>query len=847
MRARLLQSIFELEARVLRPRRGEGLLLVRVLALMFVIGLAHQGHAWRDLVVEEPLAPTQLQALTPSGHVVQVNLPRSWGDTPAQERERLWISEEGVALGPAHASHRELVKGKGAYRHWRDQLYFSARDGTPPASNGKTYTLRYLEQRPSPLFVLCAAAVFLLWADPLRRALRRAELAPPGLLFLGLFVLTVGLRLWWGFEPSDGYSRVGQMPYSDARVWQDLSESIARSGAIPEGHPWEARRPLTYWIHGSWMALVGISTLAIFWLNVLCSGLSTVLIFDALRRLAPFPIALCAALAHAGSYLDAAYGTTTLSEPSGYFLSNVSLWLLALAIVAERRSEAPRGLYVLAGLALAASNLARPLTLLVAPALPLVVLLILRGRGLLRWQVWAGALRAGACLALGMLLLLGPWVARQKVEHDLLTLSDNTAEMLYAASDPRYGTWTTETGLEATRAGHHSFAARNRYYNARLKQNLSEHPGHYARVIVVSAGGTLVELLSGPGFFVLGLCLLALWSSGRPRARGEFFGYAGAALAIALALALGAEPPRVWPWLLLGCLFALRARDVMLLPVAVLVVTLFAMGLVATPYVRFSYSLQWLAVALQVWGLWQLGRWARRGGTSESDLEALRAERRLDPVRGEREGRRWIARALLALLLSWLVGLGVVIFRSWKPLPEAEVAPIRDWGAWLASAIANPNEAYSYPAVAPSARGWGPSRLSVRRFRVRRSFLTRLGPGEDVFHTEWSFQRAGYARSYFLPEPAALPAPAGLRPGYAHFPGELPDEEDLVLTVVGCWSTVGSPAGSVASLFEVLAYTRDSDPRRAVWTWAPPLSRDLHGLELRQRLEEGTLHFAEAE
>lgn len=835
MRARLQRSILQLEAQLFRPRPGGGPLLVRLCVALCLLGALSQGFAWSDRVVEERLEPARLQATSPGGRVVQVNLPGSFGDTTSQTRERLWLSEDGVELGPAHASHRELLQGRGAFRHWRDQLYFSASDGSPPGSNGRTYTLRYLEARPNPLFLLCAAAAFLLWAEPLRRGLLSLERASPGPILFGLAALTVGLRLWWGLEPSDDYSRVGLMPYSDARLWQELSELVARTGRIPADHLWSARRPLTYWIHGSWMALVGVSTLAVFWLNAICSGLSTALIFDALRRLAPAPVALCAALAHACSYLDAGYGTTTLSEPSGYFLSNVSLWLLALAIVAERQGEAPKWLYFWGGVALAASNLARPLTLLVGPALPLAVLLVLSGRGLRRWQIAAGAARAGACLALGGLLLMGPWIARQKLEHDLLTLSDNTAEMLFAASDPRYGTWTTAAGREATLAGHTTYAARNTYYNRRLKENLAQHPGHYAKVIVHTAGATLVGLLSGPAWLVLGLCLLALWSTGPRRAGGEFFLFSGAALALALAWALGPEPPRVWAWALL----ALGARDLMSFVALALGATVFAMGVVATPYPRFSYSLEWLAVALQVWGAWQLGRWARRGGSLEDDLEGLRATRRLPPVAGERAARQWIGRALAALFLSWALGLGIALSRRGSE-PEGEVPPLSDPASWVSSAKASP-QASDYAAIS--------SGLAVRRFRIRARQVAALGPGEDVFHAEWAFQREDFARSYFLPEPPASPAPAGLRLGFSHFPNPLAAEGEFegVVTALGCWSTVAGPErrGEAASLFEVVAYTLDERPAGATWIWADPLARQAHARNLVRLQRRGDLHFGE--
>lgn len=86
-----------------------------------------------------------------------------------------------------------------------------------------------------------------------------------------------------------------------------------------------------------------------------------------------------------------------------------TLVLCALTFVlAARRPTTPR--LVGAGLALALAILTRPIAQVLVPLVPLVFLLHRRG--------WRPSLRATALTMLGVGLLLGPWIVRNKLVHD---------------------------------------------------------------------------------------------------------------------------------------------------------------------------------------------------------------------------------------------------------------------------------------------------------------------------------------------------------------------------------------------------------------------------------------------
>lgn len=87
------------------------------------------------------------EALRPErGHCWTAPLPPEFGagddlDSPACSMLELF--EDAQPLGPGHADHNRIrVHGRGLYSHWNGQIYFSSSDNSPPATNGRGYTVR---------------------------------------------------------------------------------------------------------------------------------------------------------------------------------------------------------------------------------------------------------------------------------------------------------------------------------------------------------------------------------------------------------------------------------------------------------------------------------------------------------------------------------------------------------------------------------------------------------------------------------------------------------------------------------------------------------------------------------
>jgi hypothetical protein len=86
----------------------------------------------------------------------------------SRESSRLVLTENGRPFGPARAPHsvvREM--GGGAYSHWRNELWFSASNGSDPRNNGRTYVAESRRDvRPAVLAGLAVLDLIAIWFAP---------------------------------------------------------------------------------------------------------------------------------------------------------------------------------------------------------------------------------------------------------------------------------------------------------------------------------------------------------------------------------------------------------------------------------------------------------------------------------------------------------------------------------------------------------------------------------------------------------------------------------------------------------------------------------------------------------
>lgn len=68
------------------------------------------------------------------------------------QRSTLRLFEDGLELGPPHTQHDLLEQvGEGCFSHWGHQLFFTASDGTHPATNNRRYTALVHTRPLSPI------------------------------------------------------------------------------------------------------------------------------------------------------------------------------------------------------------------------------------------------------------------------------------------------------------------------------------------------------------------------------------------------------------------------------------------------------------------------------------------------------------------------------------------------------------------------------------------------------------------------------------------------------------------------------------------------------------------------
>ncbi len=556
------------------------------------------------------------------------------------------------------------------------------------------------------------------------------------------------------------------VPYSDAQGWDALGESVMRGHGLAGG--WSARRPFFALAIGALYGFTGPEPQAVVCVQIVLCALTAALICRIGQRVFAPVVGLIGGLAFACDATSIQYTYTTSTETLGTFLFVLSLRQLLVAL-----EQGSRGASWWAGVTFALSNLTRTLTLLAAPLFAAALLRM----GRVANPTWRARSVLLFVFALGMALPMGAWIVRQKVVHDLTTISDNTASALYAAASPRHRTWNAEVDRDAAAAGvPDAIKPRYEWFLQRFREQLAADPGFYVRNAAGAAWGAMTHLArpSHTVRLLLVLLLLGLWSCALPRARG----LSGSIVSVSFVGALLAWPAIVAPaFAVVGFVAVVTStrNRLPLLLVAAFVAVIAALGLFGIGHEpRLLLTIAWVVPLATAHGTVQAHARLLR-------VEVLGAPVAVAPTPG---WQRWLVGAAFAV---FAVGLSLATYRNFvAPLPPDPALP--------RLTIAMANEALEHlartlpaaaaatelqPASSPAAEHGrlvvAIGRLDRHRFRVP----ARL----EQPHNSRMFEPRSYEREYAdvsYGDSELLAGPAG-----AVFAAPMPLRADRDLLLIG--------------------------------------------------------------
>src|SRR5262249_39705419 len=134
----------------------------------------------------------------------------------------------------------------------------------------------------------------------------------------------------------------------------------------------------------------------------------------------------------------------------------------------------------------------------------------------------------------GIAVVVGPWIVRQKAMYGITTLSFNSAEALFAATSPRFATWTPE--VTALTRGL-TVGEKAAFYNDGTPRHLSRHWRWYIGNAWTHLRETAEGLRPPRGLMAAGCALIlasALIGRGVEAGRGALIAVGAMAAALAL-------------------------------------------------------------------------------------------------------------------------------------------------------------------------------------------------------------------------------------------------------------------------------------------------------------------------
>jgi hypothetical protein len=241
-----------------------------------------------SIKVVDDIAVQRIQADTGCSYTTGIPRAPGWPFTTIRSDESdgqssvLRLFENGVELGPAHATHSDIrERGQGRYSHWNHVLYFSTTDCSNPTKNSRKYSVATFAE-PSlgvRLFGVCALLylISLFWRRSsvgMQSRLRqiatialRDSIAPastfaiPWILLLVSAILTglasISLTYLWSSGKSLSIAAASFYQVTDASGYWTCSNSLLDSGNFGNQSEWCQRRSTYSYLLAGIVALGG--------------------------------------------------------------------------------------------------------------------------------------------------------------------------------------------------------------------------------------------------------------------------------------------------------------------------------------------------------------------------------------------------------------------------------------------------------------------------------------------------------------------------------------------------------------------------------------------------------------
>ena len=404
---------------------------------------------------------------------------------PEHERTNL-VENRAVLLENGHPwpnqslSNRDLRQfGAGWFCLNDGGVNFIPLDGVDPRQIPPTFSLTVpLQFKPKTWKILTALLAIQLLLLLRTDALQTVPLPSPSRLtfplLFALAAITVILSLQTRQNFTDHAFTIKGLQESDASGWFTMADRLAQGHGLTGG--FENQRPFYTFFLGSLFALFGTSLAALKALNAfgLILAIGGVFSLGALLHSRSLGLSLALALLLSDTHLNTLH--IALTENGGLALSIFALLTVWLATWHLSRPWAlASGL--LSGLAVLTSGI----TIFTLPTYALILTLT----PILRRSPWQRALTLGITYTCAATLVIGSWLVRQKIVHDRITLSFNTADVLSGGSDPIEKRFTGKILEKASTAGFDLSDAEARYDSlmAVFRQNVANDPGGYIKQV----------------------------------------------------------------------------------------------------------------------------------------------------------------------------------------------------------------------------------------------------------------------------------------------------------------------------------------------------------------------------